>query len=182
MRAAVVGEWVVITGGWSLFHSMREQVLTPETARQAAAWCEGFGDYDSASELRWAAGEAEKWRPEDESGQPVEQADNIIARIDALLSAPYAGFDAMNWSPVPESEKARILAGEQDAAPRPLPVGQIHAIPVEDVPEWRGWWDGLSEDDQADTPWYVVCFTCGAVGERSVTCDCRNPSGQGDSR
>lgn len=183
MRAAVVGEWIVVTGGWSLFRTMREQVLTPIAARQAATWCEGFGDYDSASELRWAAGEAEKWRPEDESGdgQAVAQTD-LIARIDALLSAPYAGFDAMSWSPMSESEKARILAGEQDERPRPWIHQQIHAIPVEQVSEWTTWWDGLSEDDQADTPWYVVCHEHKVVGERSVDCGCGNPSRPSISR
>lgn len=175
MRAAVVGEWIVVTGGWSLFRSMREQVLTPIAARQAAAWCEGRGDYDSASELRWAAGEAEKWHPEDESGQPLGQADDIIARIDALLSVPYAGFDAMTWSPMSESEKARILAGEQDERPGEWIHQQIHAIPVHQVAEWRGWWDGLSEADQADTPWYVVCHQHKVAGERDVPCGCGNP-------
>ncbi|RIU06943.1 hypothetical protein D2F01_22715 [Mycobacteroides abscessus] len=152
---------------------MREQVLTPETARQAAAWCEGFGDYDSASELRWAAGEAEKWRPEDESGQPVEQADNIIdviERIDEVLS-----MDAMSWSPMSESEKSRILAGEQDEHPREWVHHQIHAVPVADVPAWRAWWDALSEADQEATAWYVVCHTHKVAGERSVTCGCGNP-------
>lgn len=177
MRAAVVGDWVIVTGGWALFRTLREQVLTPALARQVAEWCEGSEDFESAAELRWAAAEAEKWCPEPEGGQPVEQADDIIARIDALLST-----DAMSWSPVPEGEAARILAGEQDERPRPLPVGQIHAISVADVPAWRDWWDTLSDDDQADTPWYVVCFGCMAVGERSVDCECGNPSSERDSR
>ncbi|SKU65039.1 Uncharacterised protein [Mycobacteroides abscessus subsp. massiliense] len=180
MRAAVIGEWVVVTGGWNLFRSMREQVLTPETARQAATWCEGFGDFESASELLWAAREAEKFCPEPEDGQHVGQADDIIdiiERIDEVLSV-----DSMSWSPVPEDEKKRILAGEQDERPREWVNLQIHAIPVEQVSEWRGWWDGLSEADQADTPWYIVCHTHKVVGERSVTCGCGNPSGQGDSR
>ncbi|UEA22804.1 hypothetical protein LK464_15070 [Mycobacteroides abscessus subsp. abscessus] len=166
MRAAVVGEWVVITGGWSLFHSMREQVLTPETARQAAAWCEGFGDFESAVELRWAAGEAEKWL----AGENPGQSDDIVARIDELLS-----MDSMAWSPMSESEVARILAGEQDERPRPLPVGQIHMIPVEQVDEWTDWWDGLSESDRHDTPWYVMCHRHKTVGERDVPCGCGNP-------
>lgn len=168
-----------MSGGWALFRSMREQALTPETARQAAAWCEGFGDYESAAELRWAAGEAERWCPEDESGgQPVEQADDIIARIDEVLSAsaPYAGFDAMEWSPVPEDEKKRILAGEQEETPHPLPVGQVHVIPVDQVDEWMDWWDGLSESDRHDTPWYVVCHRHKVAGEREVSCGCGNPS------
>lgn len=123
MRAAVVGEWIVVTGGWSLFRTMREQVLTPIAARQAATWCEGFGDYDSASELRWAAGEAEKWRPEDESGdgQAVAQTD-LIARIDALLSAPYAGFDAMSWSPM--SRRASRRASRESTCPGPCRCGR----------------------------------------------------------
>lgn len=176
MRAGVVGEWIIVTGGWLLFRSMRERALTPETARQAAAWCEGFGDFESAAELRWAAGEAEKFCPEDEGGQHVEQTD-LIARIDEVLST-----DSMEWSPVGEDEKKRILAGRQDERPRSLPVGQIHVIPADQVSEWRAWWDGLSGDDQADTPWYVMCFTCNAVGEREVDCVCANPSPQGDSR
>lgn len=186
MRAAVVGEWVIVSGGWALFRSMREQALTPETARQAAAWCEGFGDYESARELRWAAGEAERFCPEDEDEavQPVEQADDLIARIDELLSesAPYAGFDAMSWSPMSEGEAARILAGEQEERPREWVNLQIHAIPVEDVSAWRTWWDGLSESDQNDTPWYVVCRTHKVVGERSVDCGCANPRTDRDSR
>ncbi len=178
MRSAVVGEWVVVTGGWSLFRTMREQVLTPALARQAAAWCEGFGDSEAAAELRWAAGEAEKFCSEDESGdgQAAAQTD-LIERIDELLS-----MDAMAWSPLSESEKSRILAGEQDERPREWIHQQIHAIPVRQVSEWTTWWDGLSEADQNDTPWFVVCFTCGAVGERSVDCGCGNPSRDGDSR
>lgn len=170
MRSAVVGEWVVVTGGWSLFRSMREQALTPDLAREVAHWCSERGDYESAAELRWAAGEAEKWL-----GENPGQTDDIIARIDALLSAPYAGFDAMSWSPMPESEVARILAGEQEERPRPLPVGQIHVIPVEQVRQWTTWWDGLSEFDRHDTPWYVVCHRHKVAGERSVTCGCGNP-------
>ncbi|TDH23672.1 MULTISPECIES: hypothetical protein [Mycobacteroides] len=118
--------------------------------------------------------------PEREWVEP--EPDDIIARIDELLSAPYAGFDAMNWSPMSESEKARILAGEQDERPREWIHQQIHAIPVEQVSEWTTWWDGLSESDQHDTPWYVVCFTCGAVGERSVDYGCGNPSSSNDFR
>lgn len=160
---------------------MHEQVLTPETARQAATWCEGFGDYDSASELRWAAGEAEKFCSEDESGQPVEQADNIIIdiieRIDELLS-----MDAMSWSPMSESEVARILAGEQGERPRSLPAGQIHAIPVHQVSEWMDWWDRLSESDQEATAWYVVCHMHKTAGERSVDCGCGNTSRSNISR
>lgn len=162
MRAAVVAEWVIVTGGWALFRTMREQALRPTVARQVAAWCDRQGDTESAAELRWAAGEAEKWRE-----VPEEPETDIIARIDDLLSV-----DAMLWSPVGEDEAARILAGEQEERPRPLPVGQIHAIPVGDVPPWRAWWDTLSPDDQRDTPWYVVCFECRAVGERSVDCGC----------
>ncbi|MDM3948260.1 hypothetical protein [Mycobacteroides abscessus] len=102
---------------------------------------------------------------------------DIITRIDDLLS-----MDTMTWSPVPESEKARILAGGQGETPRPMPWGQIHAVPAPDVREWRDWWDGLSESDQADTPWYVVCFEHGVAGERSVTCGCGNPSIPNDFR
>ncbi|QSM95673.1 hypothetical protein I3U40_07975 [Mycobacteroides abscessus subsp. abscessus] len=174
MRSAVVGEWVVVTGGWSLFRTMREQVLTPALARKVAQWCSERGDYESAAELRWAAAEAEKWVPEREW---VEPEPDIIARIDALLS-----MDTMTWSPVPESEKARILAGEQGEDPRPLPAGQIHVISVEQVDDWTDWWDGLSETDRHDTPWYVVCHAHKTVGERSVTCGCGNPSSTGDSR
>ncbi|WP_078309261.1 MULTISPECIES: hypothetical protein [unclassified Mycobacterium] len=177
MRAAVVGEWIVVTGGWVLFHTLREQALTPTLARQVAEWCDEQRDYESAAEIRWAAGEAEKIRPEPQVGQlPVGQTDDIIARIDEMLSAPYAGFDSMTWSPMSESEKERILAGEQDETdeqPRILPVGQIHAIPADQVSEWRGWWDGLSASDQRDIQWYVVCFQCGVVGERSVDCVCQ---------
>ncbi|SHU56041.1 Uncharacterised protein [Mycobacteroides abscessus subsp. abscessus] len=168
MRSAVVGEWVVVTGGWSLFRTMREQTLTPDLARKVAQWCSERGDFESAAELRWAAGEAEKWVSEQEWVESVSV--DIIERIDELLS-----MDSMSWSPMSESEVARILAGEQDERPRPLPVGQIHVISVEQVVEWTDWWDGLSESDQHDTPWYVVCFRCMTAGERSVDCGCGNP-------
>lgn len=174
MRAAVVAEWVIVSGGWNLFRTMREQALTPTLARQAAEWCERQGDTGSSSELLWAAREAEKWCevPESQESEP-----DIIMRIDDLLSA-----DAMSWSPVGEDEAARILAGEQAETPKPWVSRQIHALPVSDAPAWRTWWDRLSEDEQEEVPWYVVCFGCMAVGEREVTCGCGNPSGQGDSR
>lgn len=173
MRAAVVAEWVVVTGCWNLFRSMREQALTPDLAREVAHWCSERGDYESAAELRWAAGEAEKWL----AGENPGQSDDIITRIDELLSP-----DAMSWSPMSESEVVRILAGEQGERPRSLPVGQIHAIPVEDVPEWTTWWDGLSDSDRHDTPWYVVCHRHKVAGEREVSCGCGNPRRDGDSR
>lgn len=176
----MVGEWVVVTGGWSLFRTMREQVLTPALARKVAQWCSERGDYESAAELRWAAAEAEKWVPEREWVEP--EPDDIIARIDELLSAPYAGLDAMSWSPVSESEKARILAGEQGERPREWVHQQIHAIPVHQVSEWTTWWDGLSESDRHDTPWYVVCHRHKVAGERDVPCGCGNPSDPKDFR
>lgn len=175
MRAAVVGEWVVVTGGWSLFRTMREQVLTSALARQVAEWCDRQWDYESAVELRWAAAEAEKWLA-GENGE-LSERDDLIERIDALLS-----MDAMDWSPLSGAEKARILAGEQDERPRPLPVGQIHVISVEQVVEWTDWWDGLSESDQHDTPWYVVCHRHKVAGECSVTCGCGNPSSSKEFR
>lgn len=174
MRAAVVGEWVVVTGGWSLFRTMREQTLTPDLARKVAQWCSERGDFESAAELRWAAAEAEKWVSEREW---VEPEPDIIERIDELLS-----MDAMSWSPMSESEVARILAGEQEERPRPLPVGQVHVIPVEQLRQWTTWWDGLSDSDRHDTPWYVVCHRHKTVGERDVPCGCGNPSSTGDSR
>lgn len=173
MRAAVVGEWVVVTGGWSLFRTMREQTLTPDLARKVAQWCSERGDYESAAELRWAAAEAEKWL----AGENHGQSDDIVARIDELLmSDELLSMDSMAWSPMSESEVARILAGEQEETPHPLPVGQVHVIPVDQVDEWMDWWDGLSESDQADTPWYVVCHEHKVAGERSVDCGCGNPS------
>lgn len=175
MRSAVVGEWVVVTGGWLLFRTMREQVLTPEMARQVAAWCSERGDFDSAAELRWAATEAEKWMSEQEWVESVSV--DIIERIDELLS-----MDAMDWSPLSDAEEARILAGEQEETPRPIPVGQIHVIPVEQLRQWTTWWDGLSDSDRHDTPWYVVCFTHKVAGEREVSCGCGNPSSSNDCR
>lgn len=157
---------------------MREQVLTPALARQVAEWCYEQRDYESAAEMRWAAGEAEKWL----AGENPDQSDDIVARIDELLMSDELWPDAMDWSPMSGAEKARILAGEQDERPRSLPVGQIHAIPVEQVVEWTAWWDGLSESDRHDTPWYVVCHRHKVAGEREVSCGCGNPSGQGDSR
>ncbi|WP_207563040.1 hypothetical protein [Mycobacteroides abscessus] len=174
-----------MTGGWLLFRTMREQALTPTLARQVAEWCEGRGDFESARELHWAAAEADKWRSKNENENenenegvlPVGQADDIIARIDEVLSV-----DSMSWSPVPEDEQKRILAGEQDERPREWVNLQIHAIPVEQVSEWTAWWDGLSESDQEATPWYIVCHTHKVVGERSVTCGCGNPSSSNDFR
>lgn len=161
----MVSEWVIVTGGWSLFRTMREQALTPDLARQVAQWCSERGDFDSAAELQWAAAEAEKWVPEREWVE-YESVD-IIERIDELLS-----MDAMDWSPLSDAEEARILAGEQDERPRPLPVGQIHVISVEQVRQWTTWWDGLSESDRRDTPWYVACHQHSLSGERSVDCGC----------
>ncbi|MBN7314924.1 hypothetical protein [Mycobacteroides abscessus] len=128
--------------------------------------------------MRWAAGEAEKWRPEDESGdgQAAAQTD-LIERIDEVLS-----MDTMSWSPMSESEVARILAGEQDERPREWIHQQIHAIPVHQVVEWTTWWDGLSEDEQEATPWYVVCHEHKVAGERGVPCGCGNPSSSNDFR
>ncbi|MBN7310354.1 hypothetical protein [Mycobacteroides abscessus] len=146
---------------------MREQTLTPDLARKVAQWCSERGDFDSAAELRWAATEAEKWVSEREWVESVD----LITRIDELLS-----MDAMVWSPLSESEVARILAGEQGERPRPLPVGQIHVISVEQVRQWTDWWDGLSEPDQADISWYVVCHRHKLAGEREVSCGCGNPS------
>ncbi|MBN7561403.1 hypothetical protein [Mycobacteroides abscessus] len=79
MRAAVVAEWVMVTGGWALFRTMREQALTPELAREVAAWCEDQGDVESAAELRWAAGEAEKWWT-----QEYGEAAKILAALDGV--------------------------------------------------------------------------------------------------
>lgn len=179
MRAAVVGEWIVVTGGWSLFRTMREQVLTPASARQVAEWCYEQRDFDSSAELRWAANEAEKWLAGENSGQ----SDDIVARIDELLMSAEQWPDAMSWSPVTAAEQSRILAGEQDERPREwVHHHQIHAVPVADVPAWRTWWDRLSESDQEATAWYVVCHRHKVAGERSVACGCGNPSSTSISR
>ena len=59
---------------------------------------------------------------------------------------------------------------------------------------WRGWRargqrqiDTVGElpvvpAERGDIDWYVVCFTCGLAGERSVTCGCGNPSSTSISR
>ncbi|WP_074377082.1 hypothetical protein [Mycobacteroides abscessus] len=111
--------------------------------------------------------------------------DELISRIDGLLDDDdeslddwqYPWTDAMRWAP-PEVE---LPEGTWDDQPdRELDCGwdyypdtQIHAIPVEQVTEWTAWLDTLPRVEREDVDWYVVCFRCGTVGERSVDCGCR---------
>ncbi|BAX97303.1 hypothetical protein MSTE_01987 [Mycobacteroides stephanolepidis] len=112
--------------------------------------------------------------------------DELISRIDAVLDESddeslddwqYSWSDAMRWHPgdagtygVEEDQPDAELDGGWDWNPDP----QIHVIPAEQVPEWTAWLATLAEAERAEMQWYVVCFQCGVVGDRSVTCECEN--------
>ncbi|SHZ79662.1 Uncharacterised protein [Mycobacteroides abscessus subsp. abscessus] len=117
--------------------------------------------------------------------------DELIGRIDGLLDdddetddIPWS--DAWRWAP----EGVELPSGcWDDQADRELDSGwdyhpdtQIHVIPVEQVDEWKRCLDTMPPAERGDIQWYAVCFRCMAVGERTVTCGCGNPSPQGDSR
>lgn len=119
--------------------------------------------------------------------------DELISRIDHVLDDDepldawqYPWTDSMRWAP-PEVELP--LGVWDDQADEPLDGGwdyypdtQIHVIPVEQVTEWVRCLDTLPPAERGDVAWYVVCFQCRAVGERSVDCECANPSSERESR
>lgn len=110
------------------------------------------------------------------------KTDHLIARIDAVLDDgdddslddwAYPWTDAMRWAPegvelVEDDRHDAELDGGWDWQPDP----QVHVIPAEQVAEWTAWLETLSEGERGEIAWYVVCFRCSAVGERSVTCGC----------
>lgn len=115
--------------------------------------------------------------------------DELISRIDSLLDDDdddddeslddwqYPWVDAMRCAP----EGVELPEGVWDDQPdEPLDGGwdyypdtQIHAIPAHQVAEWLACLGTLGEAERGDIAWYVVCFRCGTVGERSVDCGCR---------
>ncbi|WP_100451234.1 hypothetical protein [Mycobacteroides abscessus] len=108
---------------------------------------------------------------------------DLISRIDAVLDDDeslddwsYGWSDSMRWAP----EGAELH--EDDGGDELLDSGwdyyaasQIHAIPAEQVGEWTRWLGTLGDSERDEMQWYVVCFTCKAVGERSVMCGCGLP-------
>ncbi|MFV8308814.1 MULTISPECIES: hypothetical protein [Mycobacteroides] len=117
--------------------------------------------------------------------------DELIGRIDGLLDdddetddIPWS--DAWRWAPehveLPEGCWEDQPDAELDGGWDYHPPTEIHAIPVEQVGEWTRCLNTMPPAERDDVLWYVVCFGCRAVGERSVTCDCGNPSAQDDSR
>ncbi|MBN7559876.1 hypothetical protein [Mycobacteroides abscessus] len=108
---------------------------------------------------------------------------DLISRIDAVLDDDesrddwsYGWSDSMRWAP------EGVLLPEYDGGDESPnsgwewhPDSQIHAIPAEQVAEWTRWLGTLGDGERDEMQWYVVCFTCGAVGERSVDCGCGLP-------
>lgn len=108
--------------------------------------------------------------------------DDLVARIDSVLDGDddeslddwqYPWSDAMRWAP---SDAQRV---EDDGADDELNSGwdyhpdkQIHVIPSVQVAEWVACLETLPAVERDDIAWYVVCFVCGAAGERSVDCGC----------
>ncbi|WP_100492614.1 hypothetical protein [Mycobacteroides abscessus] len=118
--------------------------------------------------------------------------DDLISRIDGLLDDDdeslddwaYPWSDAMRWAPGDVE-----LPEDDDQPDSPLdggwdyyPPAEIHVIPSDQVAEWERCLETLPPAERGDIDWYVVCFQCRAVGEREVSCECGNPSPQGDSR
>lgn len=123
--------------------------------------------------------------------------DDLIGRIDAVLDEPddddesldawqYPWSDAWRWAPegveVPEGVWEDQADRELDSGWDYYPDTQIHAIPVEQVPEWVACLDTMPPAERGDVLWYVVCFTCMTAGERTVSCGCGNPSRTRESR
>lgn len=108
---------------------------------------------------------------------------DLISRIDAVLDDDeplddwsYGWSDSMRWAP------EGVELPEDDGGDEPLDSGwdyytnsQIHVIPSDQVVEWTRWLGTLGEAERGDVQWYVVCFRCKAVGERSVDCGCGLP-------
>lgn len=107
--------------------------------------------------------------------------DDLIGRIDAVLDDDESLDDwAYPWtdswrswgSTAPwdlgESDDDEPLDGGWDY----YPPAQIHVIPAHRVSEWLACLDTMPTVERDDIDWYVVCFQCLAVGERSVNCGC----------
>ncbi|SIG37980.1 Uncharacterised protein [Mycobacteroides abscessus subsp. abscessus] len=121
--------------------------------------------------------------------------DELISRIDSVLDGEddeslddwaYSWTDSMRWAP----EGVELPEGcWEDEPDRALDSGweyhpdcQIHVIPAHQVAEWVRCLETMPRVEREDVQWFVVCHRHKTVGEREVTCDCGNPSGQGDSR
>ncbi|SHO82493.1 hypothetical protein [Mycobacteroides abscessus] len=119
--------------------------------------------------------------------------DELISRIDELVDDDeplddwaYPWTDSMRWAPagveLPEGCWDDQPEEELDCGWDYYPDTQIHVIPSEQVDEWVACLDTMPTVEREDVQWYVVCFTCMKAGERSVDCDCGNPSNARDSR
>lgn len=119
--------------------------------------------------------------------------DELISRIDGLLDDDeslddwqYPWVDSMRWAP-PEVELPE--GAWQDEPDSPLdggwdyyPPAEIHVIPSDQVSEWTRCLETLPPAERGDIDWYVVCHRHKVVGERSVDCECGNPSSESVSR
>ncbi|SKG09955.1 hypothetical protein [Mycobacteroides abscessus] len=116
--------------------------------------------------------------------------DDLLSRIDSLLDDEeidglgdwaYGWTDAMRWTPM-EATQSEAVWEEPDDDPLDSgwdhhPDSQIHVIPAEHVAEWTAWLTNMPSAERGDISWYVVCFTCGMAGERSVSCGCTRDGG-----
>ncbi|MBV0918245.1 hypothetical protein KC238_13390 [Mycobacteroides chelonae] len=110
--------------------------------------------------------------------------DELIGRIDSVLDGDddeslddwqYSWSDAMRWAPEGAELPGDQSEGELDCGWNCHLDAQIHAIPVEQVAEWVACLETLPLAERGEIAWYVVCFRCGGVGERSVDCECISP-------
>ncbi len=112
--------------------------------------------------------------------------DELMSRIDRVLDDDdefhddwqYPWSDAWHWAPehveLPLGVWEDQPEGELDGGWDYYPDAQIHAIPAHQVSEWVVCLETLPVAEREDVAWYVVCFTCMAVGEREVDCSCSN--------
>ncbi|SHP22710.1 hypothetical protein [Mycobacteroides abscessus] len=107
--------------------------------------------------------------------------DELISRIGRVLDEeeevddiPWS--DSWRWAPpgveLPQGVWEESDDSEADSGWDYHPDTQIHAIPSVQVAEWRACLETLPTVERGDIAWYVVCFACGAAGERSVDCGC----------
>lgn len=122
-----------------------------------------------------------------------DDPDDLISRIDQVLDDDeqsddwsFGWSDSWRWAPehveLPEGVWEDQPEGELDSGWDYHPPAEIHVIPVHQVSEWVACLDTMPPAERGDVLWYVVCFQCRAVGERSVDCGCSNPSGTSISR
>ncbi|MBN7483723.1 hypothetical protein I3U71_24620 [Mycobacteroides abscessus subsp. massiliense] len=122
-----------------------------------------------------------------------DDPDDLVARIDELVDDDeglddwsYPWSDAMRWAPehigLPEGVWDDQPEGELDSGWDYHPPAQIHVIPSDQVDEWVRCLEAIPVVEREDVQWFVVCFGCLAVGERSVDCGCGNPSSATISR